>query len=407
MPDVNDLRQERQKLHVDMRAMLDEAENGVLSDEQEAQYGAMEAKFDKIGNTISLQEKSDAVERKLIAANPALAEPSVEDSLKRDLNALLNSKDEGLEGNLRVRATLGYNDVFQKYMKASKNTAGRFSNDLQIGTNTDGGFLVPIEFDRELVIALEEYNEIRQWATVLRTSSERKIPLESDDGVAAWIGEGTPYPVSEPRFDQATLDAYKLGRILLITEELMNDSFINMPAYIANLYGRTFGYAEEDAFVNGDGVGKPTGMVQGSTLGHTAAGLAITSDELIDLYHSLKPPYRGRARWMMHDQTIKLVRKLKDGEGQYLWQPGLQAGQPDMLLGRPLAISDKMPQVVAGARSVIFGDMSYYRIGDRVGRSMMRLDERYADTGHVGFRMNQRTDGILPLGEAIKHLVHP
>ena len=139
--------------------------------------------------------------------------------------------------------------------------------------------------------------------------------------------------------------------------------------------------------------------------GVTAAGTAaITSDELIDLYHSLKPQYRGSAVWTMEDATAKIIRKLKDGDSQYLWQPGLQAGEPDRLLGRPVRVTDGMPAAAAGAVSVLFGDFSHYMIADRAGVSMQRLNELYAANGQIGFKAFKRTEGKLVLAESVKKL---
>ena len=136
----------------------------------------------------------------------------------------------------------------------------------------------------------------------------------------------------------------------------------------------------------------------------SAAAAALTSDELIDLYHSLRTPYRQKAVFITNDNTVKAIRKLKDGTGQYMWQPGLQAGQPDTLLNRPLITSAFMPEFAAGNKVMAFGDLSYYWIADRQGRSFQRLNELFAKNGQVGFRTFQRVDGKLTLAEAVKAL---
>jgi len=121
-------------------------------------------------------------------------------------------------------------------------------------------------------------------------------------------------------------------------------------------------------------------------------------------YHSLRAPYRKNAVWAVNDTTIAAIRKLKDGNGQYLWQPGLTNGAPDMILGRPVKTSTFMPTLEAGAKTVVFGDFGYYWIADRQGRSFKRLNELYATTGQVGFLASQRVDGRLVLPEAMKVL---
>ena len=143
----------------------------------------------------------------------------------------------------------------------------------------------------------------------------------------------------------------------------------------------------------------------GAETGITAASAtAVTADELIDLYYSLKSPYRRNAVWTLNDSTVKAIRKLKDGNGQYLWQPGITAGAPDMILGRPVRTSAYMPAIAAGAKTIAFGDFSYYWIADRQGRSFKRLNELFAATGQVGFLASQRVDGKLVLPEAVKVL---
>ena len=134
------------------------------------------------------------------------------------------------------------------------------------------------------------------------------------------------------------------------------------------------------------------------------AGAAITADEIIDLIHSVKSGYRKKAIFLLNDSTVKALRKLKDGSGQYLWQPGLKEGQPDKLLSYRLVTSAYMPEVASGAKPVLFGDFSSYWIADRQGRSFQRLNELYAATGQIGFRATQRVDGRLVQSEGLKCL---
>ena len=180
-----------------------------------------------------------------------------------------------------------------------------------------------------------------------------------------------------------------------------------MRLYIASEFARRMGAAEEDAFINGNGTAKPTGLlhsVSGVSTGVTTAGAAITADEIIDLIHSVKSGYRKKAVFLLNDSTVKALRKLKDGSGQYLWQPGLKEGQPDKLLSYRLVTSAYMPEVASGAKPVLFGDFSSYWIADRQGRSFQRLNELYAATGQIGFRATQRVDGRLVQSEGLKCL---
>ena len=193
-----------------------------------------------------------------------------------------------------------------------------------------------------------------------------------------------------------------------MSNELLNDSVFNLEQYISKEFARRIGTKEEDAFFNGDGAGKPTGILNttgGAEIGVTASSAtAITADEIIDLFYALNAPYRKNAVWVLNDATVKAVRKLKDGNGNYLWQPALTANTPDMLLGRPVFTSSYVPTVAAGAKVIAFGDFKYYWIADRQGRNFKKLSELYATTDQTGFVATQRVDGKLILPEAIKVL---
>ena len=185
-------------------------------------------------------------------------------------------------------------------------------------------------------------------------------------------------------------------------------SAFDLENYFATEFARRIGNAEEAAFLSGNGSGKPTGIladIGGAEIGVTAASeTAITADEIIDLFYSLKSPYRKKAIWVLNDRTIKAIRKLKDSNGQYLWQPALHEGEFDTILGKRIYTSPFAPEIGAGAKTIAFGDFSYYWIGDRQGVAFKRLNERYAETGQVGFLASKRVDGKLILPEAIKVL---
>ena len=199
-----------------------------------------------------------------------------------------------------------------------------------------------------------------------------------------------------------------MATLIKVSEELLNDSAFDLEGYFTKEFARRIGNAEEAAFLSGNGTGKPTGIlagVGGAEIGITAASeTAITADEIIDLFYSLKSPYRKNAIWVLNDSTIKAIRKLKDHNGQYLWQPALRDGEYDTILGKRIFTSPYAPEIGAGAKSIAFGDFSYYWIGDRQGVSFKRLNERFAETGQVGFIATKRVDAKLILPEAIKVL---
>jgi HK97 family phage major capsid protein len=282
-------------------------------------------------------------------------------------------------------------------------------NALQVGELSEGGYTVPDEFEHILVEALQEENIMRGLVHVITTSSgDRKIPLVTSKGAASWVEEESVIPESDDGFGQITLSAHKVGSMIRISEELLRDSAFDLAAYIRGEFARRVGAAEESAILAGDGSHKPTGLLHdtlGAELGVTAAAsAAIIADELLDLQHSLKAGYRRKAAFIMNDATVKLIRKLKDNNGQFMWQPGLLYGQPDTLLNQRVLTSNYMPLPTAGNKAILYGDYNYYWLADREGRSLQRLNELYAATDQVGFKITQRVDGRLILPEAVKVL---
>ena len=392
---ILELREKRAKAWEAAKAFLDSHRNdkGVLSAEDDAAYTRMEQEITDLGREISRMERREALDAQLILPvnQPLTGKP-------------LNGRETAKTG----RATDEYRQNFWDMMR-SKTPMPQVINALQVGTDSEGGYLVPDEYERILVEALEEENVFRQLAKVIRTSSgDRKIPVVATKGTASWIDEEGAYLESDDSFGQVSIGAYKVGTMIKVSEELLNDSVFDLEAYISREFARRIGAKEEEAFFTGDGSGKPLGVLAatgGAETGVTAASAtAITADELIDLFYSLKAPYRRNAVWVLNDSTIKAIRKLKDNQGQYLWQPSLTAGAPDLLLGKPVRTSAYMPAIAADAKTVAFGDFSYYWIADRQGRSFKRLNELYAATGQVGFLASQRVDGKLVLPEAIKVL---
>ena len=387
------LREKRANLWNEAKAFLDShrGEDGMISAEDTATYEKMEADVVALGKEIERLERQAAIDRELDqpTASPLVSRPTVTTDRKQG------------------RASNEYRDAFWGMIR-NRAVAPNVMNALQIGTDTEGGFLVPDEYERTLVQGLEEENVLRSLCTVIQTSSgDRKIPIVASHGTASWVDEEGAIPESDDAFGQISIGAHKVATMIKVSDELLQDSVFNIESYIAAEFARRIGAAEEEAFITGDGSGKPTGLLHatnGAGTGVTTAGNAITADEIIDLVHSIKSVYRKKSLFLMNDSTIKAIRKLKDGNGQYLWQPGLKEGQPDTLLNYRLVTSPFMPEVGAGKKPILFGDFKSYWIADRQGRSFQRLNELYAVTGQVGFRATQRVDGRLVLVEAMKCL---
>ncbi len=386
-----ELRQKRSELWEKAKLFLDNAKrNGdVLSADDRATYEKMEQEIVDLGKEIGIIERRETLDLEM--SKPTSAPISTNP----------NTKTEEKTG----RSSDEYKKSFWQAMRNKKNPYEAV-NALQIGTDSEGGYLVPDEYENTLIEKLHDENIIRQYATVIKSSNgDKKIPVVAGYGEATWTDEEAAYTESDDSFGVITLGAHKLTSIIKVSEELLNDSAFDLEQYISKEFVRRMAAAEENAFINGTGTGRPTGILQTAETGKTtAAAAAITADEVIDLYHSLRSPYRKNAVFIANDSTVKSVRQLKDSNGMYLWQPGLKEGQPDTLIGNRIISSAYMPEIGAGKKPILFGDISYYWIADRQGRTFQRLNELYAETGQVGFRTFQRVDGKLTLAETVKTL---
>jgi len=394
MSKIHDMRTKRAEIWDAAKKFLDEHqdEQGRLSAEDEATYERMEQEVVDLGHAIDRAERAAQLDRELNA--PA--------------NSPLTSRPDKGEGGKRGLASDEYKNAFWK-MVCSRNGHVSVQNALQIGTDSEGGYLCPDEFERTLIKALEDENKIRSLCRVIRTESgERKIPIVSSRGTASWVDEEGPIPESDDVFGQISLGAHKVATMIKVSDELLQDSVFDVEGYISYEFGRRMGAAEEEAFITGDGAAKPFGLLHetnGAQIGVTASsGTAFTADELLDLVYSLRSGYRRKAKLIMNDSTIKALRKLKDLNNRYMWEPSLKEGEPDKFLSYPIVLSAFMPEIGAGAKPILFGDLSYYWIADRQGRTFQRLNELYAPSGQVGFRATQRVDARLVLPEAVKCL---
>lgn len=388
---IIEMREKRAKLWNTMEGFLDTHRNdkGVLSAEDDATYSAMEQDLNDLSNEIRRMERRDAIEEELSkpVGTPIKETPE---------------KAGGMEEK-KGRASNAYKEDFGRHLRGKT----PIHNVLSESTDADGGYLVPEEFERDIVTGLDAANVIRSIAKVITTQNDRKIPISVGHSVATWTAENAAFTESNPTFGQKEIDAYKLTDLIRISVELLQDAAFPLEQYIANEFARAFGIAEEQAFCVGTGSGQPTGIftASGGTVGVTAAANnAITADELINLVYALKAPYRRNAKFLMNDATISAIRKLKDGNGVYLWQPFLQAGESDKLLGYDLYTSPYAPTMAAGAYTVAFGDFQNYWIGDRAGRTVQRLNELYATNGQIGYVATERVDGKVILAEGIQLL---
>ena len=385
---ILELREKRAKAWEMTKTFLESNRNekGILSPEDTATYEKMEA------DVVALGKEVDRLER----------QASIEAELNATTSSAITNTPEKPDAEVKTgRASDSYRRDFFDALRGKP-----VSNLLQEGVDADGGYLVPTEFERTIIEKLLEANVMRQICKVINTTAERKIPIATTPSSATWVPENGDIPESTIKFAQKTLDAYKLTDLIRVSVELLQDSMFDLEAFISSDFARAMGAAEEQAFIAGTGNGQPTGIFTatgGADIGVNAANV-LNFDDIISLIYSLKSPYRRNAAFLMNDTTVATVRKMKDNNGQYLWQPSLQQGQPDRLLGYPLFTSPYVPEIGANALPIAFGDFSNYWIADRAGRTLQRLNELYAGNGQVGFLAMSRVDGKVILGEGIKLL---
>lgn len=389
---ISELREKRAKAWEAAKNFLESHrnDNGILSAEDDATYTRMEKEITDLGKEIARLERQEALENEL----------------KKPINTPLTAKP--MNGEKQEEKTGRASDSYKKAFWKQVRDAGSYEirNALQVGADSEGGYLCPDTFENQLVAGLTSRGIIRSLSHVISTSSgQHKIPVVASRGTAAWVEEEGAIPEGDDAFGQQYIGAHKVGTLIKVSEELLNDSAFDLEDYFITEFARRIGNKEEEAFLTGNGTGKPTGILNTAGVGvTTASATTITADELIDLFYSLDAPYRVNAVWVLNDATMKIVRKLKDSTGQYLWQKALHEGDHETLLGKPIYHSPYAPTVAAGAKPILFGDLSYYWIGDRQGITFRRLNERYADTGQVGFIATKRLDGKLILPEAVKVL---
>ena len=390
---IQELREKRNTAWNAAKAFLEShrTEKGTLTAEDDATYTRMEQDIADLGKEIARLERQEALDAEL----------------SKPVGTPLTSKPT--TGKQPEVKTGRASDEYRKGMLTALRTNFRqISNVLSEGVDANGGYLVPEEYDRRLIDVLDEENIMRSLGTTITTSGEHKINIAATKPAAAWIEEGGALTFGDATFDQIILDAHKLHVAIKVTEELLYDNAFGLENYIIQQFGKALANAEEDAFLNGSGKGQPLGILAatgGAEVGVTAASAtAITADEIINLIYSLKRPYRKNAKFMCNDQTLAAIRKLKDSTGQYLWQPSLQSGEPDRILGYEVMTSPYFPVIAAGKPAMAFGDFSYYNIGDRGTRSFAELKELFAGNGMVGFVAKERVDGKLVLPEAVKLL---
>lgn len=386
MSKILEMRENRKKAWEAAKAFVETKrdKDGLLSEEDAKTYAEMEKKVQAYAAEIERMEQMEAMEAEM----------------NRPVNIPIVTKpvSDKQMPEKKGRAADAYKAAM---LDALRSGFKRVSNVLQEGVDTDGGYLVPEEYDNRLIDVLDEENIMRKLGTRITTSGEHKINIAATKPAASWIEEGGALSFGDATFDQILMDAHKLHVAIKVTEELLYDNAFGLENYIITQFGKALANAEEDAFLNGDGVGKPLGLFAASGGGQIAETLtaAVKADDIINLVYALKRPYRKNASFIMNDKNIAAIRKLKDNNGAYIWQPSAQAGEPDRLFGYPVHTSAYAPE-----DAIAFGDYKYYNIGDRGTRSFKQLTELFAGNGMIGYVAKERVDGKLILPEAVQIL---
>jgi len=388
---------------------------GSPSEEMSRQIDALYAEADGAMEQVRKLEERDELGREIEAALERANRPANErltaespEANERAIPAIITP--ENCRDILGMKA---YSDKFVDNLIRQKNgqavndpVFGQVTRAMSVGTDAVGGYLVPDDWAEMIMRKRRERNFMRQICTVgTKGAGTLNIPVGDDDGVATYGAEASAYAEDDESFSNKTVDDHKIKRLVKVSEELLADADYDVVGYIQTRCAESMADLEEEKFINGSGAGEPRGFITDVTQNVNAAGgAAITALELIELEFAVGRAYRTDASYIMQDATLKLVRKLVDGDGRPLWQPSLQAADPSLLNGYPVYTSAYVPAATTGLESVFFGAFKYHHIFDRSGMNMQRLDELYAANGQVGFRFYARNDSVLAVPAAIAKL---
>jgi HK97 family phage major capsid protein len=394
MSKIAELQQRRAALRDEALQLLNTAVDGVLPGENEERYQKIDGDIDAIGKQIEREERM----RKL----------TIDDESRQ-----VPLDNPSLEGRQQITQTPEYHNAFlahirgielsgeqRKVLNAGRVTEGRALSGI---TGNIGGYTVPTGFYGKMEAAQKLFSGMRNSrATILRTDggNDLPIPTANDTGnVGEIVGENVPVTGGDTTFGQVIMKAYKYSsKVVLVPFELLMDTAIDLESYLASILGERIGRIQNTHFTVGDNTNKPQGAVNGAALGKLGANgqtVSVTYDDLVDLFHSVDVAYRTNSEFMLNDNSVKVLRKLKDSTGQPLWQPGMVAGQPDTILSRPYIVNNDMANMAASAKSILFGDMSKYFIRDAMGQQLFRITDKYIESGQVGFLVFSRSDGRL------------
>lgn len=406
---IAELREERGRVIKLARDILDKAEGESrdLTHEEKAKYDELFAKQAELQSRIEREEKMREVERDAAAA-----------AIRRDPPAAKHDAGSAAHSVYGARANPEYAKAFSAYLRDGR--AGLTAEEqraLAADTSAGGGFtLAPQQFVTDLLKAVDDQVFIRQLATKFQVSGSQSLgapALDADPADADWTSElATGSEDSAMSFGKRELAPKPLAKRIKVSNKLLRMSALPIESLVISRLGYKFAITEEKAFLVGSGANQPLGIFTASAQGIstsrdvlTGSQTSITFDGLYDAKYALKGSYWARARWLFHRDALKVIAKLKDSQNRYLWEPSQQAGQPDMLIGLPVMMSEYVPNTfTTGLYVGALGDFSYYWIADSIDVSVQRLSELYAETNQTGFIARQEVDGMPALEEAFVRL---
>ena len=410
---LQEMRQERAKNLADARTLVDLAENDggrEMTAEEETEYDAFFAESAKIGKKIERQVALDEAERTLAASAQETAEEITRDAVDAGETLTVD-----FEVAVERRCTKEYNAAFRSMLLNSlPMMPEEEKRALQAEVDITGGFLVaPEQFVNTLIKAIDDLVFIRSHATVFSVPQAESLgvpTLDTDPADADWTAEIlTGSEDSSMAFGKRQLHPHPLAKRIKISEPLLRRSTMPVESLVTSRLAYKFGITEEKGFLTGTGANEPLGIytasADGISIGRDVSTdnttTAITADGLINAKYSLKGGYWNSSTWNFHRDAMKMISKLKDGDGQYLWLLSLRDGEPDRILGRPVDMSEYTPSTfTTGLYVGMLGDFSHYWIADALDMRFQRLVELYAETNQVGFIGRRETDGMPVLEEA-------
>lgn len=324
-----------------------------------------------------LNEEFKALSRKIDLAN-------VENALSNQIDKVITESKEEKKEETSINALMAYART------------GKLDpqNAVTIGGTSNGAVLIPQQYATSILNDLAKKVAMRSFATVIRTNGTFNMPIGGATPTFGWVDENTDYPTPDLSFTNKTLEAFKTGGIITVSEELLNDNTFNLEAHLREKIVEGITLAEGTAFISGDGTKKPKGITKDITLIETVSALdTITIADVEDVYLKVPAGARNQGSWIISDKFYQAIFRMKDSTGNYILREGAN-GLPSTILGRPFEIDETMAGAT-GEALAIFGRLSDYHIGDRGEMAIQRLDERYADKGLIGFKVYKRTDGKL------------